>query len=282
MEIFALIGKSGTGKSYKAQTVSGRYGIEHILDDGLLVAHHKIVAGKSAKREKTKFAAVRRAVFSDLEHRKEMISAIKAEHPEKLLVLGTSEHMIEKILHTLGFANHYEPIFIHEIATPEEMEMAQRFRKEEGMHVIPVPTFEIKKAFSGYFIDSIRQFSKRNEKVAEYSENTVVRPTFSYLGSFDIKDSAVKTIIQQAAKACPGIMDIPNVNVKKEAEGVRVTVMVTVLVPAAATGSIGVTIPQIIAEMAENIKNDLEFMTGFYAIEINTVVKRIFGLGWQK
>jgi len=37
MEIFALMGESGTGKSYKALLVAHKYSINYIIDDGLLM-----------------------------------------------------------------------------------------------------------------------------------------------------------------------------------------------------------------------------------------------------
>lgn len=52
MEIVALVGQSGSGKSYKAIMLAKEKSIEYIIDDGLLIKGNKIVAGKSAK-EKT-------------------------------------------------------------------------------------------------------------------------------------------------------------------------------------------------------------------------------------
>lgn len=267
MEVYALIGKSGTGKSYQAQTVSGKYGIDYILDDGLLISRNKILAGKSAKREKTKFAAVRRAIYTDFEHRKNIINALEEYIPDKLLIIGTSEHMIHKITKTLGINRGYKLIKIDEISTQEEIEIALKTRRTMGMHVIPVPTFEIKRAFSGYFIDSIKQFSKRNEKYEEVTENTVVRPTFSYLGSFDIKDSVIKEIVTQSANSSLNIMKLSSVSIKKEKDGIKITATVTIKLAA--------PIPEIINQMVMKIKNDVEFMTGINVLELNSIVKGI-------
>ena len=38
------------------------------------------------------------------------------------------------------------------------MEEARRIRTTQGKHVIPVPTFEIKKDFSGYILDPLQIF----------------------------------------------------------------------------------------------------------------------------
>jgi ABC-type dipeptide/oligopeptide/nickel transport system ATPase component len=46
IKVYALIGESGTGKSFRAKLVAQKYGIEHIIDDGLLIKENKILAGK--------------------------------------------------------------------------------------------------------------------------------------------------------------------------------------------------------------------------------------------
>ncbi len=68
MRIYALIGPSGTGKSHRASMVAMEKNVEAIIDDGLLIIDGRIVAGYSAKRESTRVAAVKRAVFLDPGH----------------------------------------------------------------------------------------------------------------------------------------------------------------------------------------------------------------------
>ena len=46
--VFALVGESGTGKSFRAKLLSEKYGIEAMIDDGLLIRDDRILAGKSA------------------------------------------------------------------------------------------------------------------------------------------------------------------------------------------------------------------------------------------
>lgn len=90
MEIFGLVGPSGTGKSHRASFVAHHLGIDTILDDGLLIQGPRIVAGRSAKREATRLGAVRRAVLSDPRHAAELRAALDRLAPARLLVLGTS------------------------------------------------------------------------------------------------------------------------------------------------------------------------------------------------
>ena len=51
IRVYSLGGESGTGKSFRAKLVAQKYGIEMIIDDGLLIRGDAIVAGKSAKKE---------------------------------------------------------------------------------------------------------------------------------------------------------------------------------------------------------------------------------------
>jgi len=47
---YALVGSSGTGKSFRAKLVAQKYGIDLIIDDGLLIRGDQILAGRSAKK----------------------------------------------------------------------------------------------------------------------------------------------------------------------------------------------------------------------------------------
>ena len=60
--VYALVGESGTGKSFRAKLLTQKYGIELLIDDGLLIRDDKILAGHSAKKEKTFLGAVKIAV----------------------------------------------------------------------------------------------------------------------------------------------------------------------------------------------------------------------------
>lgn len=267
MEIYALVGKSGTGKSYKAQSIAGMYDIEYLLDDGLFIKGTKVIAGASAKRENTKFAAVRRAIYSDEKHKLEICNAIKECSPEKILIIGTSEHMIKSIVNTLNMGEKYTLIHIEDVSTIEEIELASKSRKIKGKHVIPVPTFEIKKAFSGYFIDSIKQFVRKNEKNEDSYEKSVVRPTFSYLGSYEIKDGVLKCIVETSALEIENVVKITSVDIENKKEGIVITATVIL--------NYNISLPRVINIMVEKIKMNIEYMTGINVIEVNTVIKSL-------
>lgn len=148
IKVYAFVGPSGTGKSYRAQMVAGENNINYIIDDGLLIKGNQVIAGTSAKRAPTKIETVRNALFIKEEQKQEMIKTIRKYKPDSILILGTSDGMVSKIAKALELPEISKTIYINEVATEEEMETARRTRVTQGKHVIPVPTFEIKKEFS--------------------------------------------------------------------------------------------------------------------------------------
>ncbi len=148
IQVYAFVGPSGTGKSYRAQMVASEKNINYIIDDGLLIKGNKVIAGESAKKASTKVATVKHALFYEDEEKNVIKKAISKYKPESILILGTSDGMVKKIAANLGLPEIKEIVYITDVATEEEMKTARRIRVTEGKHVIPVPTFEIKKDFS--------------------------------------------------------------------------------------------------------------------------------------
>lgn len=156
--VYAFVGPSGTGKSYRAGLVASEYGINYIIDDGLFIKDNEIIAGNSAKKAPTKIETVKQALFIEGDEKGEVIKAIKKHKPEKILILGTSDNMVKKIAQSLELPEISKFIYITDIATKEEMETARRIRVTEGKHVIPVPTFELKKDFSRLYLRPTTNF----------------------------------------------------------------------------------------------------------------------------
>ena len=79
----------------------------------------------------------------------------------------------------------------------------------QGKHVIQVPTFEIKKDFSGYILDPLQIFKSKGSGNKPYiSEKSIIRPTFSYLGNFTISDTVFRQIVEYLAKKQEGILTV--------------------------------------------------------------------------
>lgn len=88
MDVYTLVGKSGTGKSFHAMNLCKKLNIEGIIDDGLFIYKNSVIAGISAKRESTKIGAVKTAMFLNDEIRDEVRDAIKSRILQAYLFLG--------------------------------------------------------------------------------------------------------------------------------------------------------------------------------------------------
>lgn len=205
IDVYAFVGPSGTGKSYRAQMVAGQFNVRFIIDDGILVKDNEIVAGSSAKRAATKVETVKRALFINEDQKQEMIKALKKAKPSSILILGTSDGMVQKIAANLELPEIKKIVYITDVASEEEIENARRMRVTEGKHVIPVPTFELKKQFSGYLLDPLQIFKTRKDDVPYIAEKSIIRPTFSYIGNFTISDAVFKEIIDYLATRNPSV-----------------------------------------------------------------------------
>ena len=209
--------------------VAGENNISYIIDDGLLVNENEVIAGESAKKAPTKIETVKHAIFLDEKERKDMIKAIKKAKPDGILILGTSDGMVEKIAENLKLPKIEKIIYIDEVATKTEMETARNIRVTQGKHVIPVPTFEIKKEFSGYILDPLQIFKSKGDGKKPYiSEKSIVRPTFSYLGNFTIADTVFRQIIDYQAKKYDGIAKIIRTRVENDIAGPYVYIEVSI------------------------------------------------------
>ena len=223
IKVYAFVGPSGTGKSYRAQMVASEYNIRYIIDDGLLIKDNEVIAGVSAKKAPTKIETVKGALFLNQEKAEEIKKAFRKYKPESLLILGTSDGMIEKIRTNLELPELEKTIYITDVATEQEMEEAKRMRMVEGKHVIPVPTFEIKKDFSGYILDPLQIFKSKGKDGKPYiSEKSIIRPTFSYLGNYTISDGVLKDIIAHLAASVDAIYKINRTRIEKTQTGVKI------------------------------------------------------------
>lgn len=271
MDVIALVGPSGTGKSHRALMVARQNKADAIIDDGILIKNNKIIAGHSAKREVSKIMAIRRAVFVVPGHAEEVRAAIEREKPERILILGTSENMVHRIDKALKLPPISRIINIADIATKAEMAKAQFYRNREGKHIIPVPTIELKPHFSGYLIDPIQSFFKKSStKRRRLGEKSIVRPIFSYYGRLIIDDSTILSIIKHIARDKSldfktSHIHIDHVWEKGEDKGIRISFEVVL--------NYGKHIPTVIHEIQKKIKEIVEYMTGMFVHDVDVIVK---------
>ena len=268
MDVYAFVGPSGTGKSYRAQMVAGEKDVHYIIDDGLLIHDNEVIAGVSAKKASTKIETVKKALFQNKEEQDIIKKALKKYKAKSLLILGTSDGMVEKIAKNLGFDGIKETIYIEDVATEQEMQTARRIRVIEGKHVIPVPTFEIKKDFSGYLLDPLQIFkSKGKGKTPYISEKSIIRPTFSYMGNFTISDSVFKQIIEYLANKEPSIHKVIRTRVNKGELGTEIYMEVIV--------NYGKKIVDVLQDFQIKSKKEIERLTAMNVSKIDVMAKGI-------
>ena len=268
IKVYAFVGPSGTGKSYRAQMVAGEKDVHFIIDDGLLINDNKVVAGRSAKKASTKIETVKKALFLHEDEKKEIQKALKKYKVKSILILGTSDGMVEKIANNLNLPKIIETVYINDVATEEEMATARNIRVTEGKHVIPVPTFEIKKDFSGYLLDPLQIFKSKGKGKKPYiSEKSIIRPTFSYMGNFTISDSVFRQIAEYQADKNPGIYRVLKTRVQNYGEGPLIYMEVTVVY--------GYNIQESLKEFKSKIVKDIENLTAMNVIKLDVIAKNI-------
>ncbi len=271
MKIYALIGKSGTGKSFHAMELCHKMQIQSIIDDGLFIYQSTVVAGISAKRQATKIGAVKVALFQDDAVRDEVAAAIEEKNPESILILGTSIGMTDKIILRLGLLpdadalEQVNRIFIEDITTEEERKIAQTQREVMGKHVIPAPALQLKRNFAGYFMDPLRLF--RGKDTGAAAERTVVRPTYSYMGEYFVDERVIEDIVTCVAYEMPAVGAIIRVTQDPHPETFKLSVTVRL--------RRGFPIWETAQELQERINEKVECMTAFNVTEVNVEVRAI-------
>lgn len=268
IKVYAFVGPSGTGKSYRAQMVANEKGVNFIIDDGLLIKDNEVVAGSSAKKAPTKIETVKKALFSRPEEQFEIKKTLRKLKADNILILGTSDGMVQKIQENLGLPKISETVYITDVATEEEMQTARRIRVTEGKHVIPVPTFEIKKDFSGYLLDPLQIFKSKGKNSKPYiSEKSIIRPTFSYLGNFKISDTVFRQIIEYLATKTPAIHQTNKIRIDNYPEGMCIYVEVVIVY--------GYNILQELHDFKQKCKREIERLTTMNVESIDIVAKGI-------
>ncbi len=268
MYVCALVGASGTGKSHRSLWVAKEHDIEYVIDDGLLIKGNSVLAGKSAKAEKTRVAAIKTAVLAEDAHAFELRSALKENNAQRLLILGTSDAMVQKIATRLGLGEIDETIYIQDISSPYEIQQALNTRRMEGKHVIPVPTMELKKDFSGVMLDPLNLLRRRGAGSYEtMGEKSVIRPTYSYLGRFTISDYTIYQLAEHAARKNPAVSRITRFRADKADDGIRLEMDMVLFY--------GFSIPEVFAGLRKEIADEIEKYTSLNSVAVILTAKNI-------
>jgi adenylate kinase family enzyme len=271
LRVYALVGESGTGKSFRAKLVAQKYGISVIIDDGLLIKGETILAGKSAKKESVFMKAVKTALFDEKAHRDEVAKVIIQQKIRKILIIGTSVRMVNKIADRLQIPQPQKIIKIEEIASREEIDKAMFARRVEGKHVIPVPAIEVRRSYPRIFYDSIRVFLKRNLGIApprsDIYEKAIVRPEYSKRGRVSITEEALTQMVIHCVDEWNESIRIQRITIRSDSQGYRLTLVLEM--------PFGTQISGNIHQLQEYIVDNIERYTGILIEEVNIIIDRL-------
>lgn len=266
IKTYALVGRSGTGKSFRAQLVADKYHIPLIIDDGLLIRNDKIIAGKSAKQESNFLTAVKRALFQDPDHFQEVMDALRTERFRKVLIIGTSDKMAVKIALKLNLPEPSTIIHIEDIATKDEIDTAMRIRYSEGKHVIPVAPLQITRKYPSIVYDSIRVGLQRKLhflpffRKTQIVEKTLVCPEFSKQETTAISEAAITQMVSHCLNEYESTMKIEKVTYSYDQEGYDLKIYIRT--PQTIAG-------HMIVEFEEYIADSLEKYGGLLIHKVN-------------
>jgi hypothetical protein len=272
IKVYALVGESGTGKSFRAKLEAQKRGIDLIIDDGLLIKDNRILAGHSAKKEKTFMAAVKAALFDEKSRRDEIARKLQGEKAKKILILGTSEKMVNKIAARLQLPRISKIIKIEDVASQEEIEKAIRTRRIEGKHVIPVPSIEIKRSYPQIFYDAIRVFKRKPlakgiGPIPKMVEKSVVRPEYSKRGTVQMSEATLSQMVLHCVAEHSPEIRVKKLAVRNEKEGCRL--VITIDVP------YGTQLGGNIHELQQYIIDSIERFTNTLIEEVNIIIDKI-------
>ena len=270
MEVVAFVGPSGTGKSHHAIGVAFDNRCDAIIDDGLLIKGTKILAGTSAKNEDNRIQAVKRAIFTSDDHAREVREALHTSNIHRLLIIATSDNMINKIVGRLQLNPPVKTVYINQIASKAEIKKARFSRLHEGKHIVPVPTVELKPHFTGYFADlpyNLFSSKRRQEKDADRS---IVRPSFSFYGKLLIADNAIEDIIHIVGAKQEGVEKVTSIKVRRRSDNSKgIVISVEVIL------YYGVKLFAVTKQLQAKIKEKIEYMTAMQVKNVNVSIRSL-------
>jgi len=270
IKVYALVGKTGTGKSFRAKLITEKKNIDLIIDDGLLIRDQRILAGKSAKREKNRVTAIKRAIFEDPAHAEEVKQTLEKEKFNSILIIGTSEKMVARIVERLGLPYPDEIIYIEEVATEEDIYRARESRRLKGKHVIPVPVIEVKRDSSHRVLDSVKIFLRTHPFFfwkRKIVEKTVVQPPFSRRGRLSISEVALSQMIMHCVEEFNRDIKISKILIDTTPEGYKIEVKLSF--------PFGLTLPNTLTNLQDYIVTNVERFSGIYIEKLHLTVDEI-------
>ena len=217
-------------------------------------------------------AAVKVALFDQKAHRDEIAKKLQGEKTRKILILGTSERMVNKIAARLQLPVPTKIIKIEDIASREEIDRAIRSRRIEGKHVIPVPSIEVKRNYPNIFYKAINIFKEKTGPVnigatPSVHEKSLVRPEYSKRGKVIISEGALSQMVIHCVDEYNKDIRIKKIVVRDDEMGYRLVTKIDV--------PYGTQLGGNIHELQQYIIDNIERYTGILIEEVNIIIDKI-------
>ena len=270
MEVVAFVGPSGTGKSHHAIGVAFDNRCDAIIDDGLLIKGTKILAGTSAKNEDNRIQAVKRAIFTSNDHAQVVREALAVSNIHRLLIIATSDNMINKIVGRLQLPKPVKTVYINEIASKAEIKKARYSRLHDGKHIVPVPSVELKPHFTGYFANLPYNIFSSQRKQEKEADRSIVRPSFSFYGKLLIADSAIEDIISIIAGKIEGVQKVTGIKVRRRSDNSKgIVISIEIII------YYGEKLFAVTKQLQSKVKEKIEYMTAMQVKNVNVSIRSL-------
>jgi hypothetical protein len=211
VRVTALVGRSGTGKTFRARLIAEKRGMEVIVDDGLIIRGATILTGHWAKKESSIVAAARQALFAEKSHALEAREALKGFSFRNVLIVGTSLKMARKIAANLWLPSPSEVIRIGDIATLGEIEAAMRHRGSRSSHASPVPVVRVRRGPARSLLAAVGNVFRRVGRSPR-----IETPSTDARGSVVFSESAVSQMALHCVKEFAPDIEVTGVSLSEE------------------------------------------------------------------
>ena len=196
---------------------------------------------------------------------KKVKTEIEKSNAHSILILGTSNRMIKRIIERLNLPNPRQTIRIEDIATANEIEEALNSRKTKGHHIIPVPA-----DYSNIIIDSIRIFIKKrflHRRSGKTFEKTIVSPNYSNIGTVNISSSALTQMILHCLKEFNDQFRLTHISISENPKSPKVDLKISV--------PINIPISGKLHQLQKYIVSSIEQFSSLLIKEVNITIGEI-------
>ena len=153
-------------------------------------------------------------------------------------------------------------LFYKEEHMTEVKEAIQRVK-----HVIPAPTFQLKRQFSGYFMTPVKMLFKELGPWRDYAEKSVVRPTYSYLGEYKISEKVLSDIVECVKRESEAVCEVSKVGIFPVQEGVEIYILLSM--------KLHEDLPKCARLFQKSVADKIEEMTAFNVNRLELDIKEV-------